>query len=483
MPEPNLIVIMADQLRFDALGAHTPHLNALLGESTVFERAYCNSPLCVPARGAFFSGRYPNETGCLINPWVPQDRQHGYVKPGTPNLYSMLEQRWDSWHTGKQHFYTADGIDKKPDSRTHWRSLEAGYGPMLKERGIRSPGGPAYQGLMPELTQGRVTRAARYSIPTVGCYPHGLENFFDGYILKTSLDAIRERDRSRPFALNAMFLAPHPPLEIPEPWFSQIKDAPLPENVGRWSKGQSPLQLYNLTGALGARYERADWEKIWPVYLGLVALLDHCVGEILNLLKAEGLYDDALILFTADHGEMLGSHGLWQKMCMYEESAHVPLAFRLPAALKTAAQPKRSAELVSHIDVLPTLCDLLSLPKPEGLPGRSLARCLREGAPLPPAPAFIQFDGNGGRGNFQRSVVDGAHKLIVDLFQGEVFFELYDVVRDPQELRNLAWEDPARVRALAERLRAHMHATGDLLSFELSDYDRFAVDYADNKPN
>lgn len=471
---------MADQLRFDAFGAHTPNINALLAESTVFERAYCNSPLCVPARGAFFTGRHPNQTGCLINPWKPEDKAHGYVKSGTPSLYSLLEDCWDSWHTGKQHFFTDDRIDQSPQSRTHWLSDEKKYKVYLQERGVREPGGPAYRGLMPEMSGGRVTHTASYSIPTIGCFEPGFDDFFDGYILKTALQAIRERDRAKPFALQAMFLAPHPPLEIPEPWLSLIKSAELPANVGVWYKGQSPLQLYNLTGALGSRYTRADWQRIWPVYLGLVALLDHCVGKLVEQLKSEGLYDNALILFTADHGEMLGSHCLWQKMCMYEESARVPFALRLPHGMEGG--PKRTRELISHIDVLPTFCDLLGIEKPAGLPGRSLAGFLRGGAPMAAAPVFMQFDGNAGLGNFQRSVVEGSLKLIVDIFKDEIFFELYDVVADPQEQRNLAFEKPDAVRALAATLQAHMRGTNDLLAFNLEDYERFLRDYAGCKP-
>ncbi len=80
MDRPHVVVIVADQLRADLLGPHTPRLNALLAESATFGRAYCASPLCVPARGALFTGRYPNHTGCLINPWREPDRHHGYVR-------------------------------------------------------------------------------------------------------------------------------------------------------------------------------------------------------------------------------------------------------------------------------------------------------------------------------------------------------------------------------------------------------------------
>ena len=470
---PHLILIMADQLRYDALGPHTPNLNALLTASWRCQRAYCTSPLCVPARGSFFTGLHPNQSGSLINPWAPQDRAHGLVAAGTPNLYRLLEHDWDTWHTGKQHLYTADGFDRDEGSRVHWASLERGYGPYLEQRGLRKPGGPAYRGMIPEMVGGAVTRPKQYSIPTTGCYPHGVDAFFDGFICNESLRAIDERDRDRPLALSAMFLAPHPPLEIPEPWYSAIAagDVDLPDNVGRWDDGQSPLQLYNLTGYLGSRYEREDWHEIWRVYLGLVALLDDCVGRIVARLREEGLYDESLILFTADHGEMLGSHRLWQKMCMYQESVRCPTALKLPASWGVA--PTDSDALLSHVDVLPTLCELLDLPTPDGLPGFSAADHIRTGAPFPRERCFIQFDGNGARGNFQRCVVEGDDKLIVDLFKDEHFIELYDVAGDPQERHNRAWDEPDRCRQLIATLEAHMARTDDLLTLPTDCYRSF----------
>ncbi len=459
----HLVVIMADQLRMDALGrGYTPHIDALTQESVVFDRAYCASPLCVPARGAFFTGRYPNQTGSIINPWVPEDRPHGSVRSGTPHLYQTLESRFDSWHAGKQHFLTEDKYDHSARSTTHWHT-EDEYGPFLKAQGKKAPGGPAYKGILPELTSGRVTRKAEYSIPTTGVYEEGFDCFFDGFFLKQSLEALRQRDRSRPFALNAMFLAPHPPLQIPEPWYSMVKNVELPTNVGVWSPNQSPLQLYNLTGALGTRYTREDWQKIWPVYLGLVALLDHCVGQIVAELKAQGIYDETLIVFTSDHGEMLGSHCLWQKMCMYEESARTPLSFKFPKS--SGVKPRHDNTLVSAIDVFPTLGEALELPVPAGVSGQSLMPAVR-GGKLARERIFMQYDGNGARGNFQRCVVQGSHKLIVDMFKDELFLELYDLANDPQEMRNLAFEPEhrARVESLLSAVRGYMKDTGDLLA-------------------
>ena len=117
----NVVIIMADQLRADVLGGqYTPNINKLAEEGVVFRRSYCACPLCVPARGSFFTGRYPNETGSFINPWEKTDEKHGYVRAGIPNLYSLMEEEWDSWHIGKQHLFTEEKIDSSPVTKTHW---------------------------------------------------------------------------------------------------------------------------------------------------------------------------------------------------------------------------------------------------------------------------------------------------------------------------------------------------------------------------
>lgn len=475
--KPNVILIMADQLRLDAIGVHTPNLNRFKEDSVVFERAYCASPICVPARGAFFTGMYPNETGCLIN---RGEEAHSRVKPELDHLYGLMEHTWDSWHTGKQHFRMA-GLDRATGSRTNWRKLEGRYEAYLKEHNKRKPGGADYRGIVPEMAYGTVTRPQSYSIPTIGRYEEGQEHFIDEFITRDSLEAIRERDRSKPFLLNAMFHAPHPPLDIPDPWFASVDEVDLPENVGIWCGNQSPLQLYNLTGAKGTRYTREEWRHIWKVYLGLVAMLDHSVGRIIDELKREDLYDNSLIIFTSDHGEMLGSHGLWQKMCMYEESVRTPLYMKFPADFKPAVTSCNS--LVSSIDVLPTLCDYLNIQPKSPMSGRSLMP-LVTGEAKGRDRIFIQYDGNGGRGNFQRCIVEGDYKLIVDLFKDETFIELYNVIGDPGEMENLAFQEQtyrACIERMLQHLREHMQATNDLLVLPPNIYDRFLESYSEFK--
>lgn len=474
----HVIIIMADQLRVDALGDLTPNINSLRAGGVSFNSTYCASPICVPSRASFFTGLYPNRTGSIINGWEESDKSSGVVAPGIPNLYALMEDKWDSWHVGKQHFFTSEKIDEGPNSKTRWITQED-YSAWVKQRGAKKPGGSAFRAMVPEMVSGRHTHTRTYSIPVVGLYKDGVENFLDHYIANESVAAIKKRDIKRPFLLNAMFLAPHPPFHIPDPYFSMIdaETVILPENVGKWYGAQSPLQLYNLPGFLGTRYTREEWRAVWAKYLGLVKLLDDEVGRILTALKEEGMYESSLIVFTADHGEMLGSHSLWQKMCMYEESSRVPLIIKFPAGVNIATKDVHVP--VSLVDVLPTILEYNKLTVPANLDGQSLLPMVLSKGNQGRQPVFIQYDGNGSLGNFQRCLVSGEYKLIVDIFKDETFLEVYNLKEDPQETVNLAFRKEHREKtiALLTALRDVMARSGDRFVLPSDLYADFMKQY------
>lgn len=474
MNKSNVIMIVADHLRYDVLGkGYTPHLDELITQSLRYENAYCASPLCVPARGSLFTGLCPNSTGSLINPWEAEDRTAGYVKAGIDNLYDIMERNgWECFHSGKQHLFTeGDMLENRPDSTVQWLSTEKTYRRYLQEQGKRMPGGTSFRSPVPEILGRKKTFLTSCSNARTGCYEEGEEFYFDRYFTSKLLEGIKKRDVNRPLFLSAMYLAPHPPFDIPEPWYSkyQLEDVCMPENVGEFYPMQSPLQLYNVTGVLGAHYTKEEWKESWRTYLGLVSFLDHCVGELISELKAQGIYDQSLIIVTSDHGEMLGSHGLFQKMCMYQESIKVPLFLKLPYQKITGD----IRENVSHIDILPTLCSLLELHplhKMEGkiLPGIFSKEPGTEAVVEAGRPIFIQYDGNSALSGYQRCIIQNNFKLIVDKFKDEYFFELYDVSTDPQEKQNLisTSEGALKVLPLFNTLLEHMELTKDSLKCE-----------------
>ncbi len=473
-----VVIIMADQLRYDAIGRYTPHINALKKDGVSFNRTYTASPICVPARGAFFTGKYPNNSGSLINGWVQQDEHYRVVKKGTRNLYETMAKQWSAWNVGKQHFFTEPDIEKDPNVNVQWITQKT-YQQWLKPQGVKKPGGREFTDYAPELVSGAFTHAKRYTIPVHKLYSEGLKYFPDDYFGTRSVDIIRKHSGKKPLLLVTTFMSPHPPFHIPAPYYDKVRrqDITVPGNVGQWYGGQSPLQLYGLAGFIGSRYSREQWEDVWPRYMGLVNLLDDETGRIIAALKEKGLYDDALIIFTADHGEMLGSHSLWMKMCMYEESARVPLIIKFPRGFKPAV--KETSQPVSLIDVWPTLIDYLNIAGAGATDGTSLLP-LAKGKTSPDKRIFIQYDGNAAYGSNQRCVVKGPHKLIMDTFRDEIYLELYDVEKDPQEKENLIGKPP--YRALAEQLigdiREHMRQTGDLLQFPENAYQQFMTNYA-----
>ena len=466
MKKKNVVLISADQLRKDFLGrGFTPNIDALMNESIVYDSCYCNSPLCVPARGAMLTGTYPSTNGSLINPWQPPDIRYGLVREGIENIYGIMEGLgYECIHTGKQHLYTENGnIETRPEEyHTRFLTTEKTYKAWLKENGYPRPGGKVYRTTVPKLVEGRYTVAKGNSNGRSGIYSGPENAYFDIYFTDQLLEHIDERDREKPLFLSCMYLAPHPPFCIPERYFNMYRneDIPIQGNTGTWSPLQSPLQLYQITGSIGNSFTRDEWQETWRVYAGLCTLLDDQVKRVIDYLKKEGIYDDSVIIFTSDHGEMLGDHQLFQKMCMYQEVVNVPLSIRIPGV-----EGRKVDTLTTHIDLLPTLMDILGEESLSQFQGESLLGEKREKL------AYIQFDGTDELGNFSRAVTDGRMKLVMDIFKDEIFPELYDTEKDPEETENLAFnrEYWPLFNEMLGHLENHMKESGDFL--EIAGFD------------
>jgi choline-sulfatase len=198
------------------------------------------------------------------------------------------------------------------------------------------------------------------------------------------------------------------------------------------------------------------------VYLGMVAMLDQCVAKVIEALRAAGLYDDAVIVFSSDHGEMLGSHRLFGKMCMYEEATRVPLMIKLPGQKRS----RRVLKLTDHLDLAATLPAFGGAPAMRGSTGRSL-KSIAEGTPsVDQRPhVFASYDGNGGRGFRQRMVRSTTHKLIWNVDED---VELYDLVEDPRETHNLTGNGSIADREAGVELRRVLNAWMDRIGDDVT---------------
>ena len=209
---------------------------------------------------------------------------------------------------------------------------------------------------------------------------------------------------------------------------------------------------------------REQWRPVWSAYLGLVTMVDDCVGIVIDALKDRGLWDDALVIFMQDHGENLGCHSLFQKHCAYEESCRIPMLMKPPRGGFISIG--RRHELVGHVDYADTICDYGDLDRLPGSQGRSM-RPLIEGATIDwRDTTFIEYNGDHGRNTPIRAVVadvDGAtFKYIYNHGDKD---ELYHLEADPMETTSLTGsEDHSAIKAkLRERLGAWMRETGDFV--------------------
>jgi arylsulfatase A-like enzyme len=275
-----------------------------------------------------------------------------------------------------------------------------------------------------------------------------VEHFKDNYFCDQAIDFLQNQaDGKTPFALFLYLWAPHPPLRVPEPYASLFApdELELPPNVGQLARGEPANRRQGIAAQLAENIPLDQWRRVWAAHLGLVRLADDAIGRVLAALHNSGREKETVTVFTVDHGDHLGQHTMYQKMEMYEQAIRVPWMIRVPDL-----SARRFELPVSQLDILPTLTDLLNVgwdgPPPDGL---SLAASIQEGASLPERPVFCQYSGNPTVGDIRRAVITSRYKYI---FDPDAPAELYDLVRDPLEMENVAG-DPDYAEML-QRLHA-----------------------------
>lgn len=468
MPGSNLLFLLAEQIRTDVLGAYgdrqcpTPRLDILAQRSAIFDRHYTPCPLTIPARASLMTGLYPRQHGCLINGWLESERPFATLRPGLDLLpWRLLEAGYRVVHVGVQH------VRATPDLHLQLPGVEfigppgpAEYHHELEQRGLMLGDRSHFRDPVIDYEQGRPIIFSA-SAPRPSVFPLREDLCYDEVISREMVRVIETHTGEKPLALFAMFGLAHPPLWSPRAFAQMIDPAAveLPATVGRLFTGMPPLQLANIPGQLGAHLTIDQWRQVWAAYLGMIALLDRCVGRVLAAADHVGMLDESMVVFTSGHGEMLGSHRLYGKMCLYEEACRVPLMIKMPGQTRG----RRVTELTQHMDVTATLLEAAGAGEILSSPGHSLAG-LAQGQPTPSSDlrkaVFAGYDGNGGRGFAHRMVRTPTHKFIHNIGDRA---ELYDLVEDPREVVNLAGrESGAAVEpGLRAMLNAWMEEMGD----------------------
>ncbi|MDJ0943047.1 MAG: choline-sulfatase [Kiloniellales bacterium] len=419
---PNIVFIMADQLAAPALPAYghrtvkAPHIQGLAERGVVFDAAYCNSPLCAPSRFSMLSGRLPSEIGAFDN---------AAEFPATvPTFAHML--RLGGYRTvlsGKMHFVGPDQLHGF-EERLTTDIYPADFGWTVDweqpERRL-----DFYHTMLSVVEAEACRRSQQIDFDEEVAYQAERKIF----------DLARDGDE-RPFFLLVSFTHPHDPYTIgQEHWdLYRPEDIDLPSVPALAPEDMDPhsRRLYEALGMADYALTEERILKARRAYYGAISYVDAKVGRLLETLEAAGLAEDCVVVFTADHGDMLGERGLWYKMCFYEWAARVPLILAAPERFA----PRRVARPVSLIDLFPTFRDLGGLDDlelPEDLPGNSLLPLLDGGAGGP-AAVHGEYLGEAAAGPLVM-IRRGRHKYVVGT---ESPPQLFDLAEDPQELSNLA---------------------------------------------
>lgn len=445
MKQPAIILITCDELLRTVLGCYggqaieTPNLDRLAATAVRFERAYTVSPWCLPARCSILTGQYPHNSGAYSN------FRRCPLDTGVPNLFQQLKLAgYRTSMFGKSHFAPVEYSQTKPDLTLpyddmldYYRSL--GIDHLLSEDG-KQVSVWFYDDYAKYLREKGALEAYRACVwskenAKVFDFPEDAASDLlhpDAWVGDAACQYIREQVADEPFFSWISFSGPHYPFDPPASYKSRVQLEHLPPRSLNISELEDTQRLLYKSYHGGGRvdgcgpapehacknYSEAYWDELRLCYCANVALIDDWVGNILDAVEQK-YGENALILFSADHGEMLGSHGVWGKNnCAYEEVWRIPLLVRYPGQ----QQGSVSDAMVNSLDILPTCLEAAGAP-PVVCDGINLTKQIETGGYI-----YTFAEGEGFL-----AVTDGIHKYIhVEKEEGS-FRELLDLHTDPGE--------------------------------------------------
>ena len=444
--QPNILLIHSDQHRYDCLGVNghplvqTPNLDRLAAGGVSFSHAFCPTPLCTPSRTSLLTGMWPSQHGCIANKGT---EAYHPIDESVPTFSQALKAQGyylgyvGKWQVGANGGPTDYGFDDfVPDTA---------YMVWRKEQGL--PPVPTHNGWFGEVDPG--IRADQSGLAWGATQA-----------MRLLMTAGRGE---RPFFIRWDPREPHLPNIVPEPYASMYVPAQIPP----WPSYPDPLagkpyiqkQQRRTWGV--EQWTWRDWAPVVARYLGDVSLLDHQVGRLLATLDDLGLARDTLVIYTTDHGDLCGGHGMLDKhFVMYEDLVHVPLIVRWPG--QVTAGGRCDAFVSSALDVAATFCHAANAPIPASFQGRSLLTTLTEPPDAGRKDIFAAYYGNQFGLYSQRMVRERRWKYIWNATAED---ELYDLAADPGEIVNLAGvvEYGGELQRLRLRLAEWMQETHDRL--------------------
>jgi choline-sulfatase len=445
---PNVLVICADDHAAYVTGAYgnrqvrTPNLDRLAASGLVFDRAYCNSPVCTASRQSFLTGRYPRTVGVT--------RLETPLPASEVTLADSLRAAgYDTAAIGKMHFNSnlKHGFDLRVDLGEHRAWLAA-------QPSVELPSGLAVQPPWHPFQD-----PARVWLNS-DCRPIGQSDAqMDGTFFAARAAEYLAGPRDKPFFLMVSFYEPHSPYRFPVEFRDRhaagqfTAPAPGPED-----DNQIPQVFRDLT--------EQEKQGIAAAYYTSVEFMDKNVGLVLDALDRSGRAADTVVVYLSDHGYLLGQHGRFEKHCSYEEAVRAPLIIRAPGQ---PAPGRRTPTFVELVDLAPTIHELCGVATPATVQGRSLAPLLRGQTTAHRDHVIVEYAPND-----EIMIRDSAWKLVFErgarrrtdgYDTGRPLvphqFRLYDLHADPQELHNLASETAhaATVHRLTALLVDHLVKT------------------------
>jgi len=442
---PDILLIMADQMTpfmtspYGQRVARTPHLARLAAEGVLFENAYCNSPLCVPSRTSMFTGRLPAAVGSYDN--ASEFQAHW------PTLMHYLRRAgYRTVVAGKCHFIGPDQL----------HGFEERLTPCIF---------PADFSMLPDWRLGPVYNkgtSVQSMLRMLGPSKWNRQLAYDQMVFDCALQRLRQHalsPRKQPLFLNISFTQPHDPFTTTPEFLELYREAeiPLPKDHGDIRRLSPTYEWFIIHHGL-------DREKLTPErirearrnYLGMISWIDDKLGQLLRELDRLGLAAGTVVIFTSDHGEMLGEHGQWSKRLMLEWSSRVPLILRAPGRLPAG---KRVAAPVALVDLFPTLAELAGAKVETPLDGQSLLPLIRGDQDSRTREVVCEYLGEGTLEPVRMVRIEHYKYIAVNNYPPQLF----DLAKDPEETTNLSGRREYAAIERSLRARAERNWDGEAL--------------------
>lgn len=475
---PNLLFIITDQHRFDALSIagnkvlNTPNLDALARGGAFFRNAYTPCAVCAPARASILTGHTVENTGVVNNQLAGSPESSGIMPMKTFDEI-LAGNGYTCEYYGKWHTPTFRGRVYENEVASTGKVSELGRGlrtqindyldqhvpvePLKPGYRMDSFTGRPYLPNAIDRSDNEKEKKKKHGQADLhGCTTIPAEHSVTAFQAKQTIEAI-ERLKDKTFSITCSFHFPHAPMLPGEPYCSMFDPEDMQPPPSLQDKmDNSPYKSAN--GRMNMP-EYADPEKIkfmMADYYALVKELDDWIGKILNRLDELGLADNTLVIFTSDHGEMLGAHGMREKNVFYEESAHIPLIMRYPDAIKAGTELDH---YISTVDLFASILDYCKI-APHPSDGKSLRGVIENKDKEHGKYVVTEWLYHGDTSPNYMIVKDGWKMFIPYSVDSKVINALYNLKEDPYEINNLLGTNPARGRykKQAEALRSDLLA-------------------------